>query len=150
MFVTANGSDFTIECEGKEFPVHKFVLMAHSEVLKAMLNHPQLMESQNNRLSIKDSSAVAVQQMLSYMYSGSLPEGFLDEHAPPLMEIAEKYALVQLKMLCQDKLIQRLCPNNVVQMLYMADVHSANLLLDACIPVVSFRNFISVLSTFFY
>lgn len=136
MFITGNGTDFTIDCEGKEFLVHKFVLMAHSEVLRAMLSHSHLLESKNNRLSITDSSATAVNQMLVYMYSGSLPDGFCDDHAPPLMEIAEKYALDQLKMLCQEKLIQRLSPGNVVQMLYMADVHSANLLLDACIPVV--------------
>lgn len=38
---------------------------------------------------------------------GALPENFLDEHAPSLMQIAEKYALEPLKLLCQEKLISR-------------------------------------------
>lgn len=107
MFVTGEGSDFTIECEGRIFSVHKFILMAHSDVFRAMFKHPGTIENQESRLLLTDTNPVAVNQMLTYMYSGSLPENFLDEHAPALMQIAEKYALEPLKLLCQEKLILR-------------------------------------------
>jgi len=55
---------------------------------------------------------------------------------PPLIEIAEKYALDPLKILCQDKLISGLCSSNVVHMLSIADHHNAELLMGACIPLV--------------
>ena len=45
--------------------------------------------------------------MLIYIYSGGLPEGFVDDDASSLMEISEKYALDQLKILCQERLISR-------------------------------------------
>lgn len=108
MYVTGEGSDFTIECEGRNFSVHKFILMTHSDVFRAMFKHPGTIENQTSKLVLCDTTPVAVNQMLTYMYSGALPENFLDEHAPALMQIAEKYALEPLKLLCQEKLISRL------------------------------------------
>jgi speckle-type POZ protein len=136
MFVTGEGSDFTIECEGRIFSVHKFILMAHSDVFRAMFKHVNTVESRDSKMILTDTNPVAVNQMLTYMYSGSLPENFLDEHAPALMQIAEKYALDPLKLLCQDKLISRLNGNNVCLMLEIADAHNADVLMEACIPMV--------------
>jgi hypothetical protein len=39
------------------------------------------------------------------MYSGALPDELLDEQVSELLLAAEKYAIEQLKMLCQEKLI---------------------------------------------
>jgi hypothetical protein len=108
MFITSEGSDFSIECDGRIFSVHKFILMAHSDVFRAMFKHAGIIENQENKLVLTDTNPVAVNQMLTYMYSGALPENFLDEHASALMQIAEKYALEPLKLLCQEKLISRL------------------------------------------
>jgi len=107
MFETGEGSDFIIECEGKQFHVHKFLLMAHSEVFRAMFTHEDTMESIEGRVKLTDTNPTAVHHMLTYMYSGSLPDGFADADADSLIEISEKYALDQLKVLCQDKLISR-------------------------------------------
>ena len=107
MLVTGDGSDFVIECEGRTFDVHKFMLSAHSDVFRAMLKHKSTIESTENRLVLTDTNAMAVHQMLHYLYSSALPENFLDEHAPALMQLSEKYALDALKMLCQEKLISR-------------------------------------------
>ncbi|CAD5210270.1 unnamed protein product [Bursaphelenchus xylophilus] len=135
MYETGEGSDFVIECQGREFAVHKFVLMAHSEVLRAMFKH-SMEETKNGRMKLLDACPEAVAHMLYYMYSGALPQEFEYEHASPLMQIADKYALDQLKMLCQEKLIQRLNASNVITMLIMADYQNAPLLMDACIPVI--------------
>lgn len=72
-----------------------------------MFKHPGTIENRDNKLVLTDTNPVAVNQMLTYMYSGSLPENFLDDHAPALMQIAEKYAMDPLKLLCQEKLISR-------------------------------------------
>lgn len=37
MFQTGEGSDMIIECEEQQFNVHKFILMAHSDVFRAMV-----------------------------------------------------------------------------------------------------------------
>ncbi|CAD5206938.1 unnamed protein product [Bursaphelenchus okinawaensis] len=135
MYETGDGTDFVIECGDKTFNVHKFVLMTHSDVLRAMFKH-SLEETKNGRMKMSDCCPDAVAQMLYYMYSGSLPQEFEYEHASPLMQIADKYALEPLKLLCQEKLIQRLNAANVIQMLVMADYQNATVLLDACIPVI--------------
>ncbi|KAI6178814.1 Speckle-type POZ protein [Aphelenchoides besseyi] len=136
MYISGEGADFVIECENRKFDVHKFILMAHSDVFRAMFKHPSTIENIENKVVLKDTNPTAVDQMLTYMYSGSLPDTFLDEHASALMQIAEKYALDSLKLLCQEKLISRLSGNNVCFMLDIADTHNADLLLDACIPIV--------------
>jgi speckle-type POZ protein len=108
MLSTGEGSDFTIECEGHMFEVHKFMLIAHSDVFRAMFKHKGTIENRDSRLVLTDTTPTAVSQMLTYMYSGALPDGFLDEQASALLQIAEKYAVDPLKLLCQEKLISRL------------------------------------------
>nr|CAD2173569.1 unnamed protein product [Meloidogyne enterolobii] len=123
MFISGEGSDCVVECGNQEFPVHKFVLMAHSD-------------SVESRIRITDFGPETVHQMLTYMYSGGLPEDFSDEQASNLIEISEKYQLDSLKIICQDKLISRLSMANVCSMVTIADIHNADLLMSACIPLV--------------
>lgn len=66
-FVTGEGSDFTIECEGRNFAVHKFILMAHSDVFRAMFKHTGTIENRDSKLILTDTNPVAVNQMLTYM-----------------------------------------------------------------------------------
>jgi speckle-type POZ protein len=108
MLESGLGADFTIECEGREFRVHKFVLMAHSEVFRAMLSHEGCKEVRESRVQLVDTNPTAVGHMLTYLYSGGMAEEeFVDDDAPALIEISEKYALDPLKSLCQSKLISR-------------------------------------------
>lgn len=136
MYLTGEGSDCIIECERKEFLVHKFILIAHSEVFRAMFSHKNTLESVESRVKLTDTNPTAVHQMLTYIYSGSLPDGFVDEHAPALIEISEKYGLDSLKILCQNTLISRLSSSNVCAMLALADIHNADMLMSACVPIV--------------
>uniref|UniRef100_A0A915NSD7 Uncharacterized protein n=2 Tax=Meloidogyne TaxID=189290 RepID=A0A915NSD7_9BILA len=136
MFISGEGSDCVVECGNQEFPVHKFVLMAHSDVFRAMFNHKDTLESVESRIRITDFGPETVHQMLTYMYSGGLPEDFSDEQASNLIEISEKYQLDSLKIICQDKLISRLSMANVCSMVTIADIHNADLLMSACIPLV--------------
>ena len=50
MYASGEGSDCVIECGGQEFQVHKFVLMAHSDVFRAMFSHKETMESVESRI----------------------------------------------------------------------------------------------------
>lgn len=136
MYLTGEGTDCVIECERREFHVHKFVLITHSPVFRAMFKHKETRENQESRIKLVDADPTAVQHMLTYLYSGNLPDGFLDPDAPALMSIAEKYGLDPLKVLCQDKLISRLTVSNVCGMLEMSDLHSADLIMEACVPIV--------------
>ncbi|CAK5008299.1 unnamed protein product [Meloidogyne enterolobii] len=67
MFISGEGSDCIVECGNQEFPVHKFVLMAHSDVFRAMFNHKDTLESVESRIRITDFGPETVHQMLTYM-----------------------------------------------------------------------------------
>lgn len=107
MFLSSDGSDCVIECDGHLFNVHKFILMAHSEVFRAMFKHKETKENVESRIEIKDATSKAVHHLLTYMYSSNVAEDLSDEDAPAVMEIAEKYGLDELKKLCQQKLMPR-------------------------------------------
>lgn len=51
----------------REFFVHKFVLMAHSPVFRAMFEHEDTVESVQSRIRITDCSTTAMQHLLAYM-----------------------------------------------------------------------------------
>lgn len=39
LLISGEGADFIIEVDGRTFNVHKFILSAHSDVLRAMVTH---------------------------------------------------------------------------------------------------------------
>ena len=47
-------SDVRIICDGKEFPAHKVILSAHSDVFKAMFSHSGTREHESGRVTITD------------------------------------------------------------------------------------------------
>jgi hypothetical protein len=88
---------------GEEFNVHKFILIANSEVFAAMFRHKNTKEFRESRIQIKDSSITAVRQMINYMYTGKVPDSYYDYDVDdaekdilPLMAIAHKYQIKPL------------------------------------------------------
>ncbi|KAL3104878.1 hypothetical protein niasHT_026373 [Heterodera trifolii] len=115
MFLSGDGTDCVIEFgTDQQFRVHKFVLMAHSEVFRAMFTHKnETTQSAESRVRITDCKPIVVHQMLTYMYSGRLPDTFDNDHAQELIEIAEKYGLEPMKIICQDRLSTRKLENEL-------------------------------------
>jgi hypothetical protein len=58
MFTNSEGSDCVIECGTQEFLVHKFILMAHSDVFRAMFSHKETMESVESRIRVNNHAAI--------------------------------------------------------------------------------------------
>ncbi|KAJ1364311.1 BTB and MATH domain-containing protein 40 [Parelaphostrongylus tenuis] len=96
------------------FAVHKYKLISHSDVFRAMLEH-NMEESKTNMIMIEDFSAVAVKIMLLFIYTGSISLQDLElEDASDVMQLAEKYNIPALKTMCEQELISRVCCTNVV------------------------------------
>jgi len=142
MLETGVGSDVIIECGGQEFQAHKFILMAHSDVFRAMFSH-DTKEVQTGLIKMIDTNPTAVNQILTFMYSGNLPELTDDDQAVSLLELADKYNLESLKCILQERLISRLNISNVCTMLVIAYMHHAEMLTAACIPLI--KNDVKVL-----
>ena len=90
------------------FNVHK-VLIANSDVFRAMFSHEDTKEFRESRVRIEDSTYIVVHQMLNYMYTGTFPaENYnVEKDAVPLMSIAHKYQIKPLVEFNEQKLVER-------------------------------------------
>jgi hypothetical protein len=74
-----------------------------------MFSHKDTKECQESRITITDSTAPAVGQMIHYIYTGKVSENGYDaeKDALPLMAIAHKYQIKPLMDYNEQKLIER-------------------------------------------
>jgi hypothetical protein len=65
-----------------------------------MFKHKNTKEFRESRIQIKDSTVIAVRQMIHYMYTGKLPGALgnydIETDTLPLMAIAHKYQIKPL------------------------------------------------------
>ncbi|PAV85935.1 hypothetical protein WR25_05699 isoform B [Diploscapter pachys] len=139
MFKSGEGADMRIQVIGvndtlKIFNVHKYKLMAHSEVFRAMLSHGDMItEAREGLLTISDFSENIVQIMLEFIYAGAVQSNITLEIASEVIQIADKYDLPALKELCEQQLINKMTVDNVLECAELADSHNAEHLLENCL-----------------
>jgi hypothetical protein len=88
--------------------VHKFILIANSEVFRAMFSHKDTKECRESRIIIKDSTIAAVRHMVHYIYTGKISDDYdKEEDALPLLTIAHKYQIKPLIDFIGQILVER-------------------------------------------
>jgi hypothetical protein len=93
--------------------VHKYILIANSEVFSAMFSHKNTTEFREGRIIIKDSTIVAVRQMVYYMYRGKMSDDYdREQDALPLLAIAHKYQIKPLMDFNEQILVETLVSTN--------------------------------------
>jgi len=106
IFQDVKNSDVLVRAEDQEFKCHKNILSARSEVFKNTLAHDTI-ESESNTIVVREVPAIAVEDMLKYIYTGKLP-------ADPkrltfdLLNAAEMYQIPSLKEACMQNLVESL------------------------------------------
>ena len=119
-------SDFEIKCGDVSFKCHKVVLSARSPVFEAMFKS-EMRESNSNKLTITDVEPEVIGEMLHFIYTGNVTNGFISEQvASDLLGTADKYQLNLLKNMCEDKLCSSLEISNSVEYLVLGDLHKAD------------------------
>ena len=119
-------SDFKIQCGDKSFKCHRNVLSARSPVFKAMFKS-KMRENSSRKLTIDDVEPEVISEMLHFIYTGSVINGFISEQvASDLLGTADKYQLDLLKNMCEDKLCSSLEISNSVQYLVLGELHHAD------------------------
>jgi len=96
-------SDVTIVVNGRtEYPSHRLILCASSDVFQCMLMNPSWTESRENRVELKESSACAncFEDFLRYFYTGKIQLDFTK--IIPLVSLADKYNVCGLLKLGLD------------------------------------------------
>ncbi|XP_057327410.1 speckle-type POZ protein-like [Microplitis mediator] len=120
-------SDVIINVGEKEFQAHKIILMARSPVLAAIFSH-EMIEKKDKKLTIRDISPEIFEKVLEYIYTDKVTG--LEEIADDLLEAADKYQLLSLKIICQESLSETLTVENALKIMTLADRHSAKHLLE--------------------
>jgi len=124
-------SDFKIICEGEEFPCHKNILMARSNVLRTMFNN-DMQETNQNQMTIIDMEPAVVKCFLNFIYTGEVSSEDLKENAMKLLGVADQYELKGLTKLCENELMTTVDNDNVLAMIMKADQFNADILMKVC------------------
>lgn len=95
-------NDICLVVEGVEYPAHRLILCASSEVFQVMLMNPQWSESHLSRVELKETPACAAifGQFLRYFYTGQIRINHLT--IMPVLALADKYNVKDLITLCVD------------------------------------------------
>ena len=122
--ITEDGdfTDFTLESEdGTKFPVHRTVLAAQSSVLKRMFLTP--MEERKTASLQLQYKADIVRKFVKFFYKREIEEE--EENFRSFMELADKYDVPHFKEEVEELAIRKLTVENMVDMFFLADIHSA-------------------------
>jgi len=104
--------------EGKEFPCHRAVIALASPVLEAMLAS-EMKEGAERRLVLQHASAVTVQFLLEFVYTGALAEAAMFDlpSLRDLLRLAHQYELSGLCHQCASSLVEIMSPVNVCEVI---------------------------------
>ncbi|KAJ8734325.1 hypothetical protein PYW07_014876 [Mythimna separata] len=107
-------TDFVLESASrKKFPTHKILLAAHSPVLRNMLKNSDLTSM---FIDISDND---MDLLLQFIYTGTIKE-VMKQDCLKLLEIADKFQLVQLFTLAQHVIGDQITVDNAVEMAVVA------------------------------
>jgi speckle-type POZ protein len=109
-------SDVHFRIGEREFPAHKVILGARSNVFEAMFKHSSK-EQSTNQVNIEDIKPEVFQELLRFVYTGRVPLDKLETMAVGLFIAADKYLLDELKLKCQNYLLHHMTPENCLVLL---------------------------------
>ena len=114
--------------EGSKFPCHRIVLGAQSPVLKRMIIAP-MKEKTNSTVRLKYKADI-VEKFVKYFYKKDIEEE-KEENLGCYMELAEQYDIPHMKKQVEELAISKMSVENMVDMLLLADLYSADTLRKA-------------------
>uniref|UniRef100_A0A915DWW7 BTB domain-containing protein n=1 Tax=Ditylenchus dipsaci TaxID=166011 RepID=A0A915DWW7_9BILA len=129
-------TDCEIQVGTKSFFAHRCVLGQHSNVFRSMFAQSIMLEAKNRKLIITDADPLQVHAMLEFLYTGSICLDQMDLLAEGVLCLADKYAIVTLKLHCELYLVSKLSVANVPQMVVVADEYFASILRKECVRFV--------------
>ena len=130
-------SDVRFVCEEDEcvLHAHKAVLAASSTYFSALFEGPWAENHADGEIATSNPSHI-MKAVLSYIYTGSIDEALLEEHAEELVGVATEYGLADLRKQSECACIRSLAVANVKRFLQLADLHEAQDLKLACFTFV--------------
>eukprot|EP00093_Oithona_nana_P009117 09117.XXX_180776_181297_1 [CDS] Oithona nana genome sequencing. len=122
-------SDLKIRCDGQDFPVHKFIIGARSDVFERMFSSRfKINEDDEPILEINDASAQNMKAFLKFLYKDEIKA---EDINCDLLRLADKYNVNRLVNICLKHLQETIDVNNVVEITFTAYLISKDKLLQS-------------------
>lgn len=135
LLVTGADADVVFEVGGEKFLAHRCVLAAPSPVICK-----ELLDTAAGVVRVDGVKPRVFGALLRYAYTDALPEMNRDEEDgmyQDLLVAADRFHLVRLKMMCENKLCGRVDVGNVAAMIALAEEHRCDGLKKACLDVLN-------------
>ncbi|CAO2201077.1 unnamed protein product [Urochloa humidicola] len=133
--------DVTFSVGGELFQAHKLILTMRSPVFKALLSGAAAAMTEA-AIEVFDMQPDVFEALLRYIYTDTLPvtEGQADEDVCQMMSrllvAATRYRMLELKVLCEEKLSKMIGVDNAAEMLAFAGEQRCHVLENACVEFV--------------
>ncbi|XP_047060487.1 BTB/POZ and MATH domain-containing protein 2-like [Lolium rigidum] len=135
------GIDVSFIVDDEKFPAHRAVLAARSPVFRAELFGP-MAEATMSSITLHDITPATFKAMLRFIYTDELlaedePADSSIEMFQNLLVAADRYALDRLKIICAQKLWEKVSVDTVSTILACAETHNCHELKNKCIDFFS-------------
>ncbi|XP_047075910.1 BTB/POZ and MATH domain-containing protein 1-like [Lolium rigidum] len=136
-----DGTDVSFTVDGEKFPAHRAVLAARSPVFRAEL-FGSMAEATMSSVTLHDITPATFKAMLRFIYTDELlaepkPADSSIEMFQNLLAAADRYALDRLKIICAQKLWEKVSVDTVATILACAETHNCHELKNKCIDFFS-------------
>jgi speckle-type POZ protein len=121
LFDSMQLSDVIFNIEDRQFPAHKLILAARSEVFAAMFQHPTK-ENLTNQITIQDIEPEVFHELLRFIYTGRVSLEKMDSLAAGLFIAADKYLVDELKRKCENYLLHHMSPDICIELLLRSNL----------------------------
>ena len=130
--------DFKIHVKDEEFPCAKFVMAAHSPMLRVMLTS-DMTEVAKQEIRLDHISKGIIQIILDYMYCENV--SFHQDQLMDLLAASDYLQMTELKERCLDEVPDILEPSNVIEWWKEAAKMNYDTIKDKCeeIMIVNFK-----------
>lgn len=119
LYTSGLQADSVIYVNNRAFPVHKCILMCRSAKFRAMFSN-QMIEGESSQISLKETDDILFEKLLQWIYSGSVIMPDDVNNVCKLLVLADEYFLGDLKMRCEEDMIAKLRPDNLLEILVAA------------------------------
>lgn len=128
-------SDVMLNTKGKKFKCHKSVLSARSTFFRALFSH-DLKENLNNVVDLSEEmNEMELADMISYIYTGKTNN--LGDTCYTLCHVADVYDLPDLRVMCENELLQRVSADSAFELLTYAEKNGTTALRKAAAECIA-------------
>ncbi|XP_055347450.1 speckle-type POZ protein-like [Paramacrobiotus metropolitanus] len=129
-------ADFTLYSnDGNDFHVNRFFLMAHSPFFAALLTGDSP-EKRQAKYEFPDLDGNSVEIMLGYLY-GSYVDKIHSGNAEKVLDMADKYQVTGLRVVCEKAMAENINAGNVVEYQVLARQKNLDVLMNAAFQFIA-------------